>query len=87
MSDKQGNEASKAADSSSYKEYIREKIKEKASKFQKELMNIEHKAVDFLDNIHNIVQKNHIIREYLKSMKYYYLNYFFNYFGYSMSQL
>ena len=81
-SDKQNKEDAQAADSSSYKENIQERINEKASKFQSVLMNIEHKAEDFLDHIHNIVRKNHLIREYLKSMKNYYVNYFFNYFGY-----
>src|SRR5690349_18991404 len=66
----------------SYKEYIKGKIKEKASKFRDELLSIEHKAVDFLNGVYLIVQKNHSIREYLKSVKNYYMNYFFNYFGY-----
>ena len=83
--EKQGNEVSKTQESndqSSYNEYIRGKIKEKASKFQEELMSLEHKAVDFLKNLYSVIQKNHHIREYLKSVKNYYMNYFFNYFGY-----
>ena len=83
--EKQGNEVSKTQESndqSSYNEFIRGKIKEKASKFQEELMSLEHKAVDFLKNLYSVIQKNHHIREYLKSVKNYYMNYFFNYFGY-----
>ena len=83
--EKQGNEVSKTQESndqSSYNEYIRGKIKEKASKFHEELMSLEHKAVDFLKNLYSVIQKNHHIREYLKSVKNYYMNYFFNYFGY-----
>ena len=67
---------------SSYKEYIREKIRDKADKFQKGLLSFENKSVDFLNNVYRIVQKNHQIREYLKSLRNYYMNYFFNYFGY-----
>lgn len=85
INDKQSKEVSlkqEANESSSYKEYIRAKIKDKADKFQEQLLTIEQKAVDFLNNVYKIVQKNHHIREYLKSIKNYYMNYLFNYFGY-----
>jgi hypothetical protein len=82
VTEKQSSHEGGKEEETSYREYIKDKIKEKAIKIREELKSIEHKAVDFLNKIFKVVQKNRNIREYLKSMKNYYLNYFFNYFGY-----
>jgi len=82
VTEKQSSHEGGKEEETSYREYIKDKIKEKAIKIREELISIEHKAVDFLNKIFKVVQKNRNIREYLKSMKNYYLNYFFNYFGY-----
>ncbi len=82
VTEKQSNHEGGKEEETSYREYIKGKIKEKAIKIREELISIENKAVDFLNKIFTVVQNNRNIREYLKSMKNYYLIYFFNYFGY-----